>query len=210
MSLDIWFSFVLVALVAVVSPGPAVLLTVTHAGQHGVRRALVPILGNITGLGMLAIASAVGVGSLLTASSDWLLWLRIAGGLYLIYLGIKLLRSPITDQRVDTDGAKPVRAAPAHWKGYFQGVIVALSNPKALLFIGALFPQFLDVSRPVWGQLAILGLTLMAMSFSALVVYATLSSTLLSRGRKALYGKINKVTGALFILFGTALAAGNR
>jgi threonine/homoserine/homoserine lactone efflux protein len=210
MSLDIWFSFVLVALVAVVSPGPAVLLTVTHAGQYGVRRALVPILGNITGLGLLAIASAVGVGSLLTASSEWFMALRIVGGLYLVYLGIKLLRSPSVVQGVDTHGGQSLRTAPSHWKAYLQGVMIALSNPKALLFIGALFPQFLDVSRPVWGQLAILGLTLMTMSFSALVVYATLSSTLLSRGRKALYGKINKVTGVLFILFGTVLAVGNR
>jgi len=88
--------------------------------------------------------------------------------------------------------------------------MVALSNPKAILFIGALFPQFIDSSQPLWTQLSIMGLTLMSMSFGGLIVWAALSGALIAKGRKALYGKINKVSGALFIAFGAALAAGSR
>lgn len=207
MGLEVWFSFVLVALVAVLSPGPAVLLAVTHAGQHGARHAVLPILGNISGLAVMTALTAYGLGSVLEASSEWFFWLRIIGGLYLVYLGVKLLLAHPQAQAMD-GGFVP--ALPSWRKSYFQGVLVALSNPKAILFIGALFPQFIDVAQPVWGQFTILGLTLMGMSFSALIMYAAVSSSLINRGRQALYGRINKVSGALFIMFGIALSAGSR
>lgn len=207
MSLDVWFSFVVLAGIVVLSPGPAVLLAVTHAGQFGPKRAIVPILGNVTGLGIMTALTAYGLGSLLEASSDWFLWLRIAGGLYLVYLGIKLIRSkPATLP----DGTQGLAVMPSQRKSYLQGVMVALSNPKAILFIGALFPQFIDVAQPVWGQFLLLGVTQMAMSFAALVMYAVLSGALVSKGKQALYSKVNKVTGALFVIFGITLAAGSR
>lgn len=204
MGLDVWLSFVLVALVAVLSPGPAVLLAVTHASRYGVRRAVFPILGNITGVALLTFASALGVGALLAASSDLFLVLRIAGGAYLIYLGIKLLRAG----PMNPDGGLDV--LPSRRKSYLQGVMVALSNPKALLFIGALFPQFLDPAQPICMPLTVMGLTLMSMSFAALVLYAGLARTLLAHGRRAIYSKINKITGGLFVFLGIAIAAGGR
>ena len=206
MSLELWSSFVVLALVAVFSPGPAVLLAVTHSAQFGVRRAVFPILGNITGLAILVGLTAYGLGSVLEGSSQWFLGLRIAGGLYLIYLGIKLLRA----KSFDLSNAQMLSVQPSRRKSYLQGVMVALSNPKAILFIGALFPQFIDLTQPLWTQLGIMGLTLMSMSFGGLIVWAALSGALIAKGRKALYGKINKVSGALFIAFGAALAAGSR
>ena len=206
MSLELWSSFVVLALVAVFSPGPAVLLAVTHAAQFGVRRAVFPILGNITGLAILVGLTAYGLGSVLEGSSQWFLGLRIAGGVYLIYLGIKLLRA----KSFDLSNAQTLSVQPSRRKSYLQGVIVALSNPKAILFIGALFPQFIDLTQPLWTQLGIMGLTLMSMSFGGLIMWAALSGALIAKGRKALYGKINKVSGALFIAFGAALAAGSR
>jgi len=211
MLLESWLSFILVALVAVLSPGPAILLAVTHANQFGLRRALFPILGNITGLALLTLASSVGIGSLLAASSDWFLWMRIAGGLYLVYLGAKLLHGAYVAKKALGNGTLlPEVSAPSHKRAYLQGIVVALSNPKALLFIGALFPQFLDLSLPVWSQLMVMGLTLMVMSFTALVIYAYLSKALVSKGRETAYGKVNKITGVLFVIFGLTLAAGGR
>ncbi|MCW9035465.1 MAG: LysE family translocator [Rhodospirillales bacterium] len=210
MSFESWLSFIAVALVAVLSPGPAILLAVTHANQFGVRRTLFPILGNITGLGILTIASSVGIGSLLETSSGWFFWLRIVGGMYLVYLGFKLLYAAYIAKKIDQSSFSSPVTAPTHKRAYLQGIMVALSNPKALLFIGALFPQFLDLSSPVWPQLMLLGLTLMVMSFTALVIYAVLSKTLVAKGKEAAYGKVNKITGFLFILFGVTLAAGSR
>ncbi|HEY9079130.1 LysE family translocator [Magnetovibrio sp.] len=206
MSLELWSSFVAVTLVTVLSPGPAVLLAVTHSARFGVRRAVVPILGNITGLAILVSLTAFGLGTVMEASSQAFTVLRLAGGAYLIYLGIKLLRA----KALDLSNADGLIVQPSRRKSYLQGIAVALSNPKAIVFIGALFPQFIDLAHPIWSQLAIMGLTLMAMSFGGLMVWATLSSALVVKGRKSLCGKINKVSGTLFIAFGAALAAGSR
>jgi len=210
MSLDVWVSFVTLTLIAVLSPGPAVLLAITHGSQFGMRRAVFPILGNITGLAILMSLTVIGVGTILEASSQWFFWLRIAGGLYLVYLGIRLLRSAQTSLGDQINQVEQLVTVPSRRKSYLQGVGVALSNPKALLFIGALFPQFVDIAHPVWTQLMILGVTLMAMSFCGLLLWAAFSRALIARGRQALYGKINKITGSLFIAFGIALAAGSR
>ncbi len=204
MSFETWLSFVLVTIVVVLSPGPAVLLAVSRGAQFGVRRAAWAILGNVSGLAVLITASAIGVASVLAASSEWLFWLRIIGGAYLVYLGLRLLLSK-AQPALNLGGE---RALPSRRKSYLQGVAVALSNPKALLFIGALFPQFLNPAAPVAEQLAILGVTLMVLSFLALIVYAALSKALVHAGRDKLYGKINRITGGLFVLFGVALASG--
>lgn len=210
MSLDVWVSFVLLAFVAVMTPGPAILLAVTNGGKYGIKGAVFPALGNITGLAVLVSLTSVGVGTVMETSAHWFFWLRIVGGLYLIYLGIKLLRSPRSALAGASGETAALVGAPGRRKSYLQGLGVALSNPKAILFIGALFPQFIDTTHPATGQLAIMGLTMMTLSFTILLMYAALSGTLLAKGRQTLFGKINKISGALFVAFGAALAAGSR
>ncbi|MBL4693365.1 MAG: LysE family translocator [Magnetovibrio sp.] len=199
MALEVWFSFFVVTVITVVSPGPAVLLAVTHGAQFGARRAVFPVLGNVTGLAIIITASAVGIGSILQASSEAFFWLRIVGGLYLIFLGVKLLRSSSQIMTMDVQPKSRTRT-------YLQGITLALSNPKALLFIGALFPHFIDVSNPALPQFMVMGATMMTISFCSLMTYAMLSNSLIEKGKASLIGKANKVTGALFVLFGLALA----
>lgn len=212
MALELWLSFLAVVLVAVLSPGPAVLLAVTHGSQNGVRGAAFAISGNVTGLAIITLASSLGVGTVLEASSQWLLWLRIVGGAYLIYLGVRLILSK-SNPLSNIAENDPIVRAPKLFsprRAYTQGIGVALSNPKALLLIGALFPQFIDAARPVWQQLFIMAVTLMIMSFTALIGYAALSSRLMRFGRGGAFGKVNKITGGLFVIFGIGLAAGSR
>lgn len=209
MSLHVWLSFALLAVVVVLTPGPAVLMAVSHGSRYGLKRALMPILGNVTGLAIMTSLTAFGLSAVVQTSSSLFLAVRIAGGIYLIYLGVKLLRAKAQPMMEAVSGGIPTHI-PSRRHGYVQGIAVALSNPKAILFIGALFPQFIDTTQPVWEQFFILGGTLMAMSFSILCVYAALSSQLVAKGRMALAGKINKVTGVLFIVFGVALAVGRR
>ncbi len=210
MNPDLWFSFVAVTVAAVLSPGPAVLLALTHGGMNGVRGGFFAIMGNETGLVILIAISIVGIGAVLETSSQILTYLRVFGGLYLIYLGFRLL---FVKQKISVGDAnaeiKPAKIFSPR-KSYFQGIGVALSNPKALLLIGALFPQFLDMSRPVWQQLVIMGATLLVLSFSALMGYALIASKAASKSGSAIAGKMSKVSGVLFILFGIALAADSR
>ena len=207
MSLDVWLSFVVVVCAAVLSPGPAVLLALTHGAQSGPLRAMFAILGNISGLAILITLTAFGLGAILGASADVFFWLRIAGGAYLIYLGIKLLRAK---PKLDMETGEVQAELPSRRKAYMQGIGVAMSNPKAILLIGALFPQFINVEAAIAPQFMILGVTLMVLSFSALMMFATVSSKLVARGKKAISGKLNKISGALFIAFGAALASGMR
>ena len=212
MALELWLSFLAVVIVAVLSPGPAVLLAVTHGSQNGVRGAAFAISGNVTGLAIITLASSLGVGTVLETSSQWLLWLRLVGGAYLIYLGVRLIvakSDPLSRAKLAGEVSHMPRLFSPR-RAYTQGVGVALSNPKALLLIGALFPQFIDAARPVWQQLFIMAVTLMIMSFSALISYAALSSRLMRLGREGLFGKVNKITGGLFVIFGIGLAAGSR
>ncbi|MCW8914738.1 MAG: LysE family translocator [Magnetovibrio sp.] len=207
MPLDVWLSFVLVVCAAVLSPGPAVLLALTHGAQSGPMRAMFAILGNVSGLAVLITLTALGLGAILGASADVFFWLRIAGGGYLIYLGVKLLRAK---PQLDLNTGEVRAMMPTRRKAYVQGVGVALSNPKAILLIGALFPQFINASEPIGLQFTILGATLIVLSFSALMMFATVSGALVARGKNAISGKLNKISGALFIAFGAALAAGSR
>jgi len=207
MNVDLWLSFVAVTIAAVLSPGPAVLLALTHGGMNGARGAFFAIMGNETGLVILIAISIVGIGAVLENSSQIITYLRIFGGLYLVYLGLRLI---FVKQKISTSDAsseiKPAKVFSAR-KSYFQGIGVAISNPKALLLIGALFPQFLDISRPVWSQLVIMGVTLLVLSFSALMGYAIIADKARTKTGSALAGKMSKVSGGLFILFGIALAA---
>lgn len=210
MNFDLWLSFVVVTIAAVLSPGPAVLLALTHGGMNGARGAFFAIMGNETGLVILIAISIVGIGAIYESSSQIITYLRIFGGLYLVYLGFRLL---FVKQKVSTSDAsseiKPAKIFSPR-KSYIQGIGVALSNPKALLLIGALFPQFLDLSRPVWIQLVIMGATLLVLSFSALMGYALIADRARAKAGSALAGKMSKISGVLFILFGIALAAGKR
>jgi len=210
MSFQIWLSFVAVVCVAVLSPGPAVLLAITHGTQHGPGRAVFPILGNVSGLAILITASSFGIGSVLSASSDWFFWMRLVGGLYLVFLGAKLLWSSRSNALAKLTDESHLKVHSVRWKTYFQGIGVALSNPKALLVIGALFPQFIDVTQPINGQLMVLGATLIVMSFSVLMMYAALSKSIVKKSGINILRKINKTTGALFVILGLSLAVGSR
>ena len=207
MDLHLWLSFVLVVIAAVLSPGPAVLLAVSMGGQFGPKRAAFAVLGNVTGLAILITLTAFGLGAILSTSGDLFFWLRIAGGAYLIFLGVRLL---LNRGRALPAPDEAMQVLPKRRAAYLQGIGVALSNPKAILLIGALFPQFIDVAQPVGPQFAILGATLITGSFTALMVYAAMSGALVGRGKRVVSTKLNKISGALFVLFGLALASGAR
>ena len=205
MPFDTWRSFFLLAVLAAMTPGPALLLAANHGSRYGAIGTIPTIMGNISGLAIMATASAIGIGGLLLASSDALFYLRLAGGGYLLYLGLRLFfrkPSPVPD-------LAPARFTRARYR-YAQGLGVALSNPKAIFFLGALFPQFLDPELSIWPQLIILALTLMTLSFTALIMCAGTSKLVSNRIGGRISRAMDRVTGGIFILFGIALLAGRR
>src|SRR5580692_8896753 len=140
MSLSVYFTFLLACVVVVIVPGPTVTLIVANSLRHGARAGMLNVAGTQVGLALTVGVVLLGLASLIAAMGAWFIWLRLAGAAYLIWLGCRLLMS---------SGEIEPGATPRTPRGGFflQGLAVALSNPKTLLFFGAFFPQFIDPSR---------------------------------------------------------------
>lgn len=211
MTLTIWLLYVTAVLVLTVTPGPSVLMSMTVGLQHGTRGALFSALGSITAVVGIMACSAAGLGAVLAASELLFQVVKWLGVAYLFYVGIGLLRSPTAEFKLPADA----RAAPAPTRLrrtlYVRGLLVGASNPKALLFFTAFFPQFLNPALPQLPQFLVLGLTFVAFELFWLMFYATFAARLapwLSRGRGALM--FNRVSGGLFVTAAVALALAQR
>ena len=141
MHLSNWLLFCSVALLVTFSPGPTVLLAISNAIAVGPRRAMISSMGNGFGLFIISGVAMAGMGVVLATSATAFMLLKLAGALYLVYLGIKQWRSKtsiVADAPVAPGAANPN----SFWKLFRQGLTVALTNPKAILFFSALFPQW--------------------------------------------------------------------
>lgn len=207
MTIESWIVFCSIALLATITPGPAVLIVTSHSLQYGPLKAIATILGNITGLFLMSLASVLGISTILLYSSTFFSAVKFAGAAYLVFLGIKTWKNGIAAQ-----------AAPAgrQWQAggmnrYGQGLTVALTNPKAIAFTTALFPQFIVQSAPLTGQFSILVLTFMSLSFLCLLLYAVVSHRARLQSVNMISGKgMGRLFGCAFIGAGLALASSSQ
>ena len=157
MALHVWLLYLAAALGLSLTPGPNSLLVLTHGALHGHRKTLFTVAGGALGFVALIALSMLGIGALLKASASALTVLKLLGGVYLIWLGVRLWRAPAIHLRADASKAGIRRA------GLFrQGLLTALSNPKALLFYGAFLPQFIDPARDLPVQFVIMATNFVA------------------------------------------------
>ena len=205
MHLSNWLLFCSVALLVTFSPGPAVLLAISNAIAVGPRRAMISSMGNGFGLFIISGVAMAGMGVVLATSATAFMLLKLAGALYLVYLGIKQWRSKtsiVADAPVALGAANPN----SFWKLFRQGLTVALTNPKAILFFSALFPQFITPGEPVGIQFAELTASFVACAMLAHLFYANLARLLKSQlatpGRARLF---NRICGGAFVLLGLSL-----
>ena len=205
MTIQSWLMYLTLVIVATSTPGPAVLFIMTNSTLHGWRKATFAALGNIVGLFCLGIIAVTGLGAILKASEIIFNIIRYAGAAYLIYLGLKLIFqrssefSIIKNQLISTDVSSQ--------KLFFRALGVALSNPKAIVFLTALFPQFVNINESLIPQFSILIAILMLFSFFFLMFYALLAhrvKTLLTKPNRI--KTFNRTSGSIFIGFGFLLA----
>ena len=213
MSLQHWLLYVSVVLAVIVTPGPSAALCLTHGARHGVWRATATVLGGMVASLTLMSLSALGLGAAIAASTTLFLAIKFAGAAYLIWLGVAMWRAPVDD----TAPARPKEApTPAvvqvTWgRLWRQGFLVGIGNPKDLLFFGALFPQFLDPTKPMAPQFALLAATWLAVDGLAMTGYAALGTRIGPALRRSGAGRLfNRLTGGAFIAAGGALAVANR
>ncbi len=166
MSLHLYLAFVAACIALALLPGPVVTLVIANGLRHGTRAALTNIAGVQTGLAILIGIVAVGLTSLMATMGYWFDWVRFAGAAYLVWLGVKLIRAPVESPTADAPPPPPRG-------GFFlQGFFVAPSNPKLLVFFGAFIPQFMDMDKDHFSQVALLGITFMVIAGLTDAVYA--------------------------------------
>ncbi|MFT3777320.1 MAG: LysE family translocator [Ottowia sp.] len=206
MTISTWLLYVAAVFVLTVTPGPSVLMSVSTSVQHGPRAALMAACGSTCAIALVMLMSMLGLGSVLAASETLFAIVKWLGVGYLAYLGLAALLSK--SQRIDIDAGAPAAGARTLFR---RGFLVGASNPKALLFFGALFPQFIEPAAPQAPQFIVLGLTFVCFEMFWLCVYALTAARArvwLSRPRRA--ALFNRVTGTVFLAAAGWLALARR
>jgi threonine/homoserine/homoserine lactone efflux protein len=199
MSLQLYFAFVAACIALALLPGPIVTLVIANGLRYGARAALTNIVGVQAALTIVIGIVAIGLTSLMATMGYWFDWVRFAGAAYLVWLGIKLIRSPVAG--LEAEALPPPRG------GFFlQGFLVALSNPKLLVFFGAFIPQFVDMSQDHFSQVAILGVTFMIVAGLTDGAYALLAGRVRTFFSVQRTRTLSRVSGGLMIGGGIWLA----
>jgi len=209
MSPQTLLAFVTVATLAILSPGPAVLLSLRNGATLGARAVMWSALGNISGVCCLSIAAMLGLGVVLQSSVVLFGLVKIASAAYLFYVGVRQLRGSSAQKAIVAGGAAPRNRRRRDL--YREGFLVAATNPKAVLFFTALFPQFIDAHQPVLLQFALLTLVFMTISYASHLGYATLAARARGTLLKPMFAKwLNRVAGLAFMLCAALLLAVRR
>ncbi|MBO9466193.1 LysE family translocator [Tropicibacter sp. R15_0] len=195
-SLTLYLVFILTVFIVMITPGPSVMVAVVHGMRYGWQRVIWVGLGDISANFLQMIAAVAGLGLILQTSAYAFFVIKAAGVLYLLWLGIKLLRS----KAAFGVGAQ-AQAAPRPWHWHYrQGFIVAGTSPKAILFYGALFPQFLSPDLPLAPQFALLALTCALIDFAIILAYCWVADQGGSKlSQSGLGAWINKISGGMML-----------
>ncbi len=204
--------FIGVAAIVIVIPGPDTAVVTKNVLIHGRRAGLGTSLGVSAGLSIWTIAAAVGVASLVRASEVAFTVLKLAGALYLVWLGIQALRAAGRDATADTDAfGAPAGPLMGALGGFRQGCLSDLANPKIGIFFTSLLPQFVSAGHPVLLPFLILGAIFVAMTVLWLLAYTMVAARLAGTlKRPRVRAALDRVTGVVLIGIGLRLAAERR
>ena len=180
MSFVTWIAFVVAACIIAISPGSGAVLSMSHGLAYGVRKTSATIFGLQAGLIVLLVIAGAGIGSLLLASEVAFTIVKTVGALYLVYLGLCQWRAKVADPLA---GATKVQGAqqsapPSLRQRFLTGFLTNITNPKGVIFMVAVLPQFITPARPMLLQLLILGVTMCAIDLVVMHSYAFLASAM--------------------------------
>lgn len=204
MSFETWLAFVAAAAVLLAIPGPTITLVIAYALSRGRSAAWWTVGGVVLGDFTAMTASLMGLGAVLAASATAFTAVKWAGAAYLLYLGIKMWRAPVSadvagEPYLADIGPRPGRVFAHAW-------LVTALNPKSIVFFVAFLPLFIDPARPLLPQLVVMEATFLVLAVANAAAYAWLAG--LARGRirrPSVRRAVNRVGGSLMV--GAALLA---
>ncbi len=199
MELEIWLTYVAASLILTATPGPSIFLGMVHSLNYGVKNTLYTALGDISANFIQMMLVAIGLGAIVAASETAFQTIKWFGVITLCYLGLKMLLAKEANGLEKTVTADTTLSPK---KLYLQGFMVAASNPKAIVFFTAFFPQFIDPERSLFTQMAIMCPTMATLDFFWVMLYSLSAKRMASTFRQKA-GAINKSGGA--VLVGAAL-----
>lgn len=207
MSVELWLVYCVAAVGLSLTPGPNGLLSLTHGACFGFSRTVHTVLGGALGFFLLIAISLAGMGTLLATSERAFTAAKWIGAAYLVYLGIRIWRAPAPV--VALDPAQTGVAAASPLRLFNQGFLVAVSNPKALIFFAAFLPQFMTAGAAYAVQLAVLGGTFIVVEIAYELLLAAMAQRIAPW--LARYGRaFNRGAGATFVGIGAILTTANR
>ncbi|MBS0056221.1 homoserine/homoserine lactone efflux protein [Yersinia sp. Marseille-Q3913] len=205
MTLDWWLTYLLTTLILSLSPGSGAINTMSTTISHGTRGVIASICGLQLGLAVHIVLVGVGLGALISQSLLAFEILKWLGAAYLIWLGIQQWRAAGALDLHALANSMPRR------KLFKRAVFVNLTNPKSIVFLAALFPQFVLPHQPQVAQYLILGSTSVIVDIIVMIGYATLATRIAGWIRSPQQMKLlNRIFGGLFMLIGALLATARK
>jgi threonine/homoserine/homoserine lactone efflux protein len=197
---ELYIAFVLTTTILLLIPGPNVALIVANSVAHGSRYGLLTVAGTSSAMVFQLTLTALGMSAMLGNLANFFAWVRWAGVVYLVYLGVTHWLAMPVDPTQQQPQPKSARAI--YWRGFF----VSLTNPKTLLFFGAFFPQFLVAGATSSGvQILLLSATFLCLAIildgTCAIAAARARSLLAARGRLR-----NRISGGMLVGAGLGLA----
>ena len=182
-------------------PDTSQLLIISNSVRHGLRRSAYTIAGDLTANSLQMTGAAFGLAAIIATSASAFIWIKWLGVAYLVWIGVQLILSK--DQ---PDDVAP-NASGQSFRLFRQGFVTSMANPYALVFFGALFPQFIDPTLPVLPQLLILGVTYLVVDGVILLVWGWLGVRAAKVLKRFSFDLVNKVCGTLMIGAAALLAS---
>lgn len=206
MELQVWMAYFVASWAIALSPGSGAVLSMTHGLAYGVKKTSTTIAGLQLGLAVILLVAGVGVGALLLASATAFTVVKFAGAGYLIWLGFNQWRARVGVVPEAGQAAAAQVAVPSARERFVIGFFTNVTNPKGIVFMVAVLPQFIDPARGLWLQLLILLATTVVVDLIVMHGYAFLASRAqrwlaTARARRAQ----NRVFGGVLMAMGASL-----
>jgi threonine/homoserine/homoserine lactone efflux protein len=195
------FALVAATIVLILIPGPNVALIVANSLRHGMRIGIITSLGTTVGIALQLLIVVLGMAALIDLVADALTWIKWIGVIYLLWIGVRTWNEPASDLSNIT--------AQSQTRAFWRGVILAIINPKTLLFNAAFLPQFVGNTANASGQLLLLAAVFMTVIIIGDALWAVFAAA--ARGWLGRIGRLhNRISGGFLIGAGVSLALARR